>query len=78
MKESLLGATLTAKQRLGIAVELGALAAIASFSLDMYLPALPELTRDMHTSASMAQLSLTACMLGLSLGQLFAGPLSDI
>ncbi|MMZ61856.1 Bicyclomycin resistance protein [compost metagenome] len=77
MKESLLGATLTAKQRLGIAVELGALAAIASFSLDMYLPALPELTRDMHTSA-MAQLSLTACMLGLSLGQLFAGPLSDI
>ncbi|WP_018887928.1 multidrug effflux MFS transporter [Paenibacillus massiliensis] len=78
MKESFLGATLTAKQRLGIAVVLGALAAIAPFSLDMYLPALPELTRDMHTSASMAQLSLTACMLGLSLGQLFAGPLSDI
>ena len=78
MKEGLLGATLTAKQRLGIAVVLGALAAMAPFSLDMYLPALPELTRDMHTSASMAQLSLTACMLGLSLGQLFAGPLSDI
>jgi MFS transporter, DHA1 family, multidrug resistance protein len=43
----------------------------------MYLPALPTLTRDLHTSPSTAQLSLTFCLLGLALGQLLAGPISD-
>ena len=57
---------------------LGSLSAFGPLSLDMYLPALPNLADDLHTSTSMAQLSLTACLLGLALGQLFAGPISDV
>lgn len=57
---------------------LGALSAFGPLSLDMYLPSLPALARDMDTSASQAQLSLTFCLLGLALGQLLAGPLSDV
>lgn len=64
--------------RLWIAIILGSLAAFGPLSLDMYLPALPTLGNDLHTSTSLAQLSLTACLLGLSLGQLIAGPLSDV
>jgi MFS transporter, DHA1 family, multidrug resistance protein len=58
-------------------VILGALSAFAPLSIDMYLPALPAMTRDLHTSAAAAQLSLTACLIGLAAGQLLAGPLSD-
>jgi len=56
---------------------LGSFAAIGPLSLDMYLPGLPALADDLHSSASLAQLSLTACMLGLAVGQIFLGPLSD-
>jgi MFS transporter, DHA1 family, multidrug resistance protein len=58
-------------------VLLAALSAFGPLSLDMYLPGLPSLTRDLHTTASAAQLTITACMLGLGVGQLIAGPLSD-
>jgi MFS transporter, DHA1 family, multidrug resistance protein len=44
----------------------------------MYLPSLPSLAKDFNSNTSLAQLSLTACLLGLSLGQLFAGSQSDI
>lgn len=57
---------------------LGSLTAFGPLSLDMYLPALPIVADDLHTTASLAQLSLTFCLLGLALGQLFFGPLSDI
>ena len=57
---------------------LGALSAAAPLSLDTYLPALPTLARDLSASASVAQLSLTACLVGLAVGQLVAGPLSDV
>lgn len=56
------------------------LAALSSFgplSIDMYLPALPAMARDLQTPAAVAQLSLTACLAGLATGQLLAGPLSD-
>lgn len=46
-------------------------------SMDLYLPALPALTRDLGAATSMAQLTVTACLAGLALGQLAAGPLSD-
>lgn len=46
-------------------------------SLDLYLPALPALANDLGASTSAAQLSITACLLGLATGQLVAGPLSD-
>lgn len=46
-------------------------------SLDMYLPALPDLAHSFHTPEANVQLTLTACMIGLALGQLVAGPMSD-
>jgi MFS transporter, DHA1 family, multidrug resistance protein len=58
-------------------VVLGLLSTFGPLSLDLYLPALPELAQDLNASASAAQLSITACLVGLALGQLVAGPLSD-
>ncbi|MGO4592806.1 multidrug effflux MFS transporter [Leifsonia sp. 2TAF2] len=46
-------------------------------SMDLYLPALPALTRELGAATSVAQLTVTACLVGLALGQLVAGPLSD-
>src|SRR6185312_4360044 len=46
-------------------------------SMDLYLPALPALTQELGAATSMAQLTVTACLVGLALGQLVAGPLSD-
>lgn len=64
--------------RLLIAVILGMLAGIGPLSIDMYLPALPALADDLNASASLAQLSLTACLVGIALGQLIVGPISDV
>ncbi|KGX85777.1 MFS transporter [Pontibacillus litoralis JSM 072002] len=57
---------------------LGSLSAFGPLTIDMYLPGLPSLAQDLHTSASIAQLSLTACLIGLALGQIVVGPMSDI
>jgi MFS transporter, DHA1 family, multidrug resistance protein len=70
--------TISRSKRLWIATILGSLGAFAPLSIDMYLPALPILADYFHTSASFIQLSLTFFLLGISLGQLFAGPISDI
>ncbi|MGE8205021.1 multidrug effflux MFS transporter [Heyndrickxia sp. NPDC080065] len=64
--------------RLWLVIVLGALSAFGPLSIDMYLPALPKLTTELSTNTSVAQLSLTACLIGLALGQLFVGPLSDV
>lgn len=56
---------------------LGAVSAFGPVSMDTYLPGLPQLSRDLGVSASAAQLTLTACLVGLAGGQLIAGPLSD-
>jgi DHA1 family bicyclomycin/chloramphenicol resistance-like MFS transporter len=56
---------------------LGSLSAFAPLSIDMYLPALPALSADLRGSASEIQLTLTACFVGLALGQIVAGPVSD-
>jgi DHA1 family bicyclomycin/chloramphenicol resistance-like MFS transporter len=58
-------------------VILGALSALAPLALDMYLPGLPALTRQLGAPAATGQLTLTACLLGLALGQLVVGPVSD-
>lgn len=63
--------------KLWLALMLGSFAAIGPLSLDMYLPGLPALANDFESTASLAQLSLTACLLGLALGQIILGPLSD-
>lgn len=46
-------------------------------SMDLYLPALPALSVDLGAATSVAQLTVTACLVGLAVGQLVAGPLSD-
>ncbi|WKU02285.1 multidrug effflux MFS transporter [Micromonospora soli] len=58
-------------------VLLGTLTAISPLSLDMYLPAFPAMTRDLGADQAQIQLSLTTCLVGLALGQLVTGPLSD-
>lgn len=56
---------------------LGVLSAFSPLAMDLYLPGLPELQQDLHTSTSLAQLTITASLLGLALGQVIIGPLSD-
>lgn len=56
---------------------LGALAAFPPLVTDMYLPALPIMTKEFDTTPSAVQMSLAACILGLAAGQLIFGPLSD-
>ncbi|GHO98227.1 Bcr/CflA family drug resistance efflux transporter [Reticulibacter mediterranei] len=57
---------------------LGGLGAFGSLSTDMYVPALPTLSHDLGTTISQVQITLSAGMLGLALGQLLAGPISDM
>ncbi|MCD7034095.1 multidrug effflux MFS transporter [Metabacillus sp. GX 13764] len=66
------------KARILLAFILGSLGAFGPLTIDMYLPALPNLARELGTPASLAQVSLTACLLGLALGQVIMGPLSDV
>ncbi|NHE57393.1 multidrug effflux MFS transporter [Cyclobacterium plantarum] len=56
---------------------LGALSTISPFSVDMYLPAFPAIAKNLHTSISNIQLSLTSYLIGIAIGQLFYGPLLD-
>lgn len=60
-----------------IPVTLGMLTAFGPFITDFYLPSLPDMQESFHTSPSLVAMSLTAGMLGLSLGQVLIGPLSD-
>ncbi len=59
------------------ALTLGAFVALGPLTVDMYLPALPTIADDLATSASTVQLTLTGTLVGLALGQLVLGPLSD-
>ena len=56
---------------------LGALSAFTPLAVDMYLPGLPALERALATDAGKVQLTLSLFFLGLAVGQLFYGPLSD-
>ncbi|MEU1310866.1 multidrug effflux MFS transporter [Streptomyces cinnamoneus] len=68
-----------AARRTGLVVTLvlGGLTALPPLSMDMYLPALPEVTDALHSPAATVQLTLTACLMGMALGQLVVGPMSD-
>ncbi|WP_369213520.1 Bcr/CflA family multidrug efflux MFS transporter [Streptomyces flavofungini] len=68
-----------ARRRTGalVTLVLGGLTAVPPLSMDMYLPALPEVTDALHSPAATVQLTLTACLLGMALGQLVVGPMSD-
>ncbi|MFF6801770.1 Bcr/CflA family efflux MFS transporter [Streptomyces sp. NPDC012616] len=67
------------RRRTGLLVTLvlGGLTATPPLSMDMYLPALPGVTRQLQASAATVQLTLTACLAGMALGQLVVGPMSD-
>lgn len=60
-----------------IMILLGALVAFGPLSVDMYLPSLPLLAQDLHTSIKSVQQTITIFLLGFSLGMLVYGPLSD-
>ena len=60
-----------------LAVVLGALTAMGPLAIDMYLPALPTIARELETSAASVQVSLAVYFIGIALGQAFYGPLSD-
>lgn len=56
---------------------LALLSAVAPFATDLYLSAFPRMTTDLGTTATSVQLTLTAFLVGIALGQLIFGPLSD-
>lgn len=74
-----LSAPLKAARRTSLLVIfiLGGLTALPPLSMDMYLPALPEVTTALRSPAATVQLTLTACLAGMALGQLVIGPMSD-
>ncbi|MFD8543773.1 multidrug effflux MFS transporter [Streptomyces sp. NPDC059649] len=68
-----------ASRRTGLLVTLvlGGLTAVPPLSMDMYLPALPQVTTALHSPAATVQLTLTTCLAGMALGQMIVGPMSD-
>ena len=61
----------------GRVLTLGGLSAFGPLSLDLYLPALPQLTASLRTTESLGQASMSVCMIGLAVGQLLFGPVTD-
>lgn len=68
---------MTTARRIRLTIFLGVLAALAPLSTDMYLPALPELKLQLGVDTSTIQMTLSMTMLGMGVGQIFAGPISD-
>jgi DHA1 family bicyclomycin/chloramphenicol resistance-like MFS transporter len=71
------GDSLSRRQRLVYVLVLGALTALGPFTVDLYLPAFPDLQSDLGVSKALIQLTLTATTLGFGVGQLLVGPWSD-
>ena len=69
--------TPSARIRLRHVLILGGLTAFGPLSTDMYLPSLPTVSHDLGATMSQTQMTLTAAILGLSLGQVICGPISD-
>lgn len=60
-----------------IILVLGAMSTVSPFSVDMYLPAFPQIAHDLGTTPAEISLSVTGYFIGLALGQLVYGPLLD-
>ena len=56
---------------------LGTLTAFGALTIDLYLPTLPSIARDFGVSPATVQLTFSAFFIGMAIGQLFYGPLSD-
>ena len=74
---SRLGEQFVGRRYLQLVLVLGALSAIGPLTIDTYLPALPQLSAEMGATDAQAQLTITGLLVGLGLGQLIIGPLSD-
>jgi DHA1 family bicyclomycin/chloramphenicol resistance-like MFS transporter len=71
------GDLMSRRQRLRLVLVLGSLIAIGPLTIDMYLPALPAIMTGLQTTSTAVQLTLTGTLVGLAVGQLLIGPLSD-
>lgn len=71
------GTTAPEKMLPGWLILLGALTAIGSLSIDMYLPSFPTIAKDFGVGSNLVQLTLAGFLVGLAVGQMFYGPLSD-
>jgi len=56
---------------------LGALSALGPFSIDMYLPGFADIARNLKTSVAVVGYSLTSYFIGIAVGQLVYGPITD-
>lgn len=65
------------KKKLYIILILGLLTAIGPLSIDMYLPAFPEIARSLNTTVAKVMLSLSSFLIGISIGQFIYGPLLE-
>ena len=67
----------TRKKKFYLILILGFLTAIGPLSIDMYLPAFPAIAKSLNTSVARVTLSLSSFFIGISVGQLFYGPLLE-
>lgn len=67
----------TAKKKIHIILILGLLTAIGPLSIDMYLPAFPEIAKGLNTTVAQVMLSLSSFFIGISIGQFIYGPLLE-
>ena len=58
-------------------IVLGILTAVGPVSTDIYLPALPEMERQLHAPAGSGGATMAAWVIGLAIGQITIGPISD-
>ena len=65
------------KNNFSLILILGSLTALSPFSIDMYLPAFPQMAHDFQTNVAKVSLTLSSYFIGLASGQLFYGPLMD-
>src|SRR4051812_20280210 len=63
--------------RRALVLILGVLTALAPLAIDMYLPALPEIARQLGVRTGEVQLTLSIFMIGAAVGQAFYGPIAD-
>lgn len=69
--------TISRNQMIRMVLILGALTAFSPMSIDMYLPAFPQIAKDLGVPLGMVQLSISAFLFGSASGQIFYGPLAD-
>ena len=76
-KQLIMNAINKENSKVFLLILLGMLSAFGPFVTDMYLPSLPAMADYFSASLPMVQMGLTTSMIGLALGQIFFGPLSD-